>query len=547
MNPILPRQVYAALVASAAMFATSVSSAQSPTNTGKDTQEFQAKWDSLEENYSTPEWFRDAKFGIWAHWGPQCEEEDGDWYGRFMYDETSRQGKMHKDKYGSASQVGFKDLINKWKAENWDPEALAKLYKEAGAKYMMVLACHHDNFDLWDSTYQPWNSTKLGPKKDIIAGWAKAARDNGLKFGVSMHASHAWQWFENSQGADKTGPYAGIPYDGNLTKADDKGKWWEGLDPQDLYAQRHPLSTAKNWDDYWDFGPGVARPPQSYIDKYKNRTIELVDKYQPDMLYFDDTVMPMAAISNVGLEIVSHYYNTSAAKNGGKPEVVVNSKVLDVNQRKGVVWEVERGTANAIMPQPWQTDTCIGDWHYDRAHYYNNTYKKASYVLQMLTDIVSKNGNLLLSVPVRADGTIDDIELGIVHDIGAWMKVNGDAIYATRPWVIFGEGPAIAKAKEIKMQGFNEGTVYTSEDLRFTTKGDAIYVIVMEQPKSDVRVVSMGNSSDKLGKANIASISILGSDEKVEWLRAQDALVISCPKTQAVSGGPLVFKVELAK
>jgi alpha-L-fucosidase len=545
MTSNLPRFGRVALLASAAVFATSASFAQSAANTGKDMKVFEPQWNSLESNYQAPEWFRDAKFGIWAHWGPQCEEEDGDWYARFMYDETSRQGKMHHDKYGSASQMGFKDVIHKWKAENWDPEAIAKLYKESGAKYLMVLACHHDNFDLWASTYQPWNSTKLGPKKDIVAGWAKAARDNGLYFGVSMHASHAWQWYENSQGADKTGKFAGVPYDGNLTKADGKGKWWEGLDPQDLYAQRHPLSAAKNWDDYWDFGPGVARPTDAYIEKFKNRTIELVDKFQPDMLYFDDTVMPMAAVSNVGLEIVSHFYNASAAIHGGKTQVVVNTKVLDENQRKGVVWDVERGAANAIMPQAWQTDTCIGDWHYDRSRYYNNDYKKASYVLQMLADIVSKNGNLLLSVPLRADGTLDDIELGVVHDIGAWMKVNGDAIYATRPWAVFGEGPAIANAKAIKMQGFNEGTVYTSEDIRFTKKGNVVYVIVMAQPIGDVRVLSMGRASDKLGDRTIASVSVLGSNEKIEWLRGQDALVISCPKTKAVSNGPLVFKVDV--
>jgi alpha-L-fucosidase len=547
MSVKLPRFCCIAFVISAAVFATSISCAQSAERSGTGAPQFSPSWDSLENAYSAPEWFRDAKFGIWAHWGPQCEEEAGDWYARFMYDETSRQGKIHQERYGSASQVGFKDLIHKWKAENWDPEALARLYKDAGAKYMVVLACHHDNFDLWDSTWQPWNSTRIGPKKDIIAGWAKAARDAGLRFGVSMHASHAWQWYENAQGADKAGKFADIPYDGNLTKADGKGKWWDGLDPQDLYAQRHPLNTAKCWDDYWDFGPGVARPPQSYIDKYKNRTLELVDKYQPDILYFDDTVMPMAAISNVGLEIVSHFYNASAAKNGGKPDVVVNSKVLDVNQRRGMVWEVERGTANAIMPQPWQTDTCIGDWHYDRAIYTNNAYKSAPYVLQMLADIVSKNGNLLLSIPVRADGTIDDKELAVVHQIGAWMKVNGEAIYATRPWVIFGEGPAIAKAKPVKMQGFNEGTVYTSEDLRFTVKGDTIYVIVMEQPKADVRVLAMGKASDKLGASDIASIQIPGSGEAVQWTREQDALVISCPRTKSVSDGPFVFAVVIKK
>jgi alpha-L-fucosidase len=543
----LPLVRRTALFASAALLATSI--AAQAADSSAPAQPYEPTWQSLESSYVAPEWFRDAKFGIWAHWGPQCEEENGDWYARFMYDDSSRQGKMHKDKYGSASKMGFKDVANKWKAENWDPEALAKLYKDAGAKYLMVLACHHDNVDLWDSTYQEWNSTRIGPKKDLVAGWARAARDNGLYFGVSMHASHAWQWYESSQGSDKTGPYAGVPYDGNLTKEDGKGQWWEGLDPQELYAQRHPVFNGENWDNYWDFGPGVARPTDAYIQKFKNRTLELVDRFQPDMLYFDDTVMPLAAVSNVGLEIVSHYYNASAAKNGGKANVVVNSKVLDENQRKAVVWDVERGAANAIIPEAWQTDTCIGDWHYNREVYYNNRYKPASYVLQMLADIVSKNGNLLLSVPVRADGTIDEIETGIVKDIGAWMKVNGEAIYATRPWVIFGEGPAIANAKPVKMQGFNEGTVYTSEDLRFTRnkQGDVIYVFTLEQPKNDIRVASMGKSSDKLGSAEIASVSILGSDEKIECLRAQDALVISCPKTKTLSNGPLVFKVTLKK
>jgi alpha-L-fucosidase len=547
MKPKLPRFGRVALLASAALFATSVASAQAAGSAAKDAQPYQASWASLEAGYQAPEWFRDAKFGIWAHWGPQCEEETGDWFARWMYVEDSRQGRIHKDRYGSASQMGFKNLLPKWKAEKWDPEALAKLYKEAGAKYMMVLACHHDNFDLWDSTYQPWNATKIGPKKDLVGGWAKAARDNGLYFGVSMHASHAWQWYEFSQGADKTGPYAGVPYDGNLTKADGKGKWWDGLDPQDLYAQRHPLNTAAQWDDYWNFGPGVARPTDAYIQKYKNRTIELVDKYQPDLLYFDDAVMPMAQISNVGLEIVSHYYNASAAKNGGKANVVVNSKVLDEKQRTGVVWDVERGTANAIMPSAWQTDTCIGDWHYDRAHYYNNDYKSAAYVLQMLSDIVSKNGNLLLSVPVRANGTIDDEELVVVHGIGAWMKVNGEAIYATRPWVVFGEGPAISNAKPVNKEGFNEGTVYTDEDIRFTKNkaGDVLYVIVMQQPKGDVKVHELGTNANRLGSAKIASVTVLGSDEKVEWLRGSDALVIAKPKAKAVSDGPLVFRVAL--
>ena len=190
---------------------------------------FKPTWDSLQA-YQTPQWFRNAKFGMWAHWGPQCEPEAGDWYARGMYMEGSRQYKYHLEKYGHPSKFGFKDIIHQWKAEKWDPEELVSLYKNAGAKYFVALANHHDNFDLYNSKYQKkWNSTLIGPKKDIIGGWAKAAKNNGLPFGVSVHASHAWSWYEVAQRSDKQGPYAGIPYDGKLKKSDGKGKWWDGL------------------------------------------------------------------------------------------------------------------------------------------------------------------------------------------------------------------------------------------------------------------------------------------------------------------------------
>jgi alpha-L-fucosidase len=220
-----------------------------PMQSGK----FQPTWDSLKQ-YQVPEWYQDAKFGMWAHWGPQCEAEDGDWYARNMYQEGSRQYKDHLAKYGPPSVFGFKDIIHLWKAENWDPEKLVALYKDAGAKFFVALADHHDNFDNWDSKYQPWNSVAMGPQKNLIGGWAKAARDNGLPFGVTIHAAHAWSWYEPSQGADKTGPLAGVPYDGKLNKADGKGKWWDGLDPQDLYAQNHVPGKKLVWE--WDAAKG---------------------------------------------------------------------------------------------------------------------------------------------------------------------------------------------------------------------------------------------------------------------------------------------------
>lgn len=279
---------------------------------------FEPTWDSLEK-YQVPDWFRDAKFGMWAHWGPQCEPEAGDWYARGMYQEDSWQYKYHVEKYGHPSKFGFKDVINIWKADNWNPEELVNLYKDSGAKYFMAMANHHDNLDLYDSKYQQnWNSTKMGPKKDIIAGWEKAARKAGLPFAVSVHAAHAWSWFETSQRSDKKGALAGVPYDGKLTKADGKGTWWEGLNPQELYAQNHPLSENSLNDgtihSQWNWGNGVAKPSEAYIENFHDRTIDLIDKYNPDLVYFDDTALPLWPISDAGLRIAAHLYNKSLQK-----------------------------------------------------------------------------------------------------------------------------------------------------------------------------------------------------------------------------------------
>ncbi len=186
---------------------------------------FKPDWASL-SSYQTPEWFRDAKFGIWAHWGAQCEPEHGDWYARNMYIEGSRDYRYHLAEFGHPSKVGFKDVIHRWKAANFDPDRLLAFYKENGARYFMALANHHDNFDNFKSTYQPWNSVALGPQKDLIGGWPKLR----LRFAVSVHASRAWSWYEVAQGADAKGDLAGVPYDGRLTKADGKGQWWDGLD-----------------------------------------------------------------------------------------------------------------------------------------------------------------------------------------------------------------------------------------------------------------------------------------------------------------------------
>lgn len=494
---------------------------------------FKPEWESL-QNYQTPEWYRNAKFGIWAHWGPQCQPEHGDWYARGMYEEGSDHYKYHLEKYGHPSKFGFKDVINEWKADRWDPEELVSLYKQAGARYFMALANHHDNFDLYDSKYQKhWNSTRIGPKKDIIGGWAKAARSNGLPFGVSVHASHAWTWYEVAQGADKNGVYAGVSFDGRLAKKDGKGTWWEGLDPQELYAQNHPLSTCK-WEDFWHWGPGISIPSKNYCDKFFNRTVDLINKYDPDVLYFDDTVLPLYPVSDVGLRLASHFYNRSIKKQGSL-QVVMNGKILDANQRKAMVWDIERGQANEIQPLPWQTDTCIGNWHYDRGLYERNGYKSAQTVIQTLVDIVSKNGNLMLSVPVRGDGTIDEKERAIVEEIGKWMKLNQESIYDTRPWKIYGEGPAQENKSQLSGAGFNEGKgqPFGHEDLRFVVKEELLFVTVMVRPENGKVVVKSLGRDSKYLPSEIQKIEWLPTKQSLKYERDDSSLTVFLPERKS--------------
>jgi len=511
---------------------------------------FQPSWDSLEQNYQAPEWFRDAKFGIWAHWSAQCVPEQGDWYAREMYIEGSARYKYHVEHYGHPSKFGFMELDNLWKAEKWDPEKMMALYKRAGARYFVALANHHDNFDAYDSKYHAWNSVNVGPKKDIVGIWAKVARANGLRFGVSNHASHAWHWFQPAYDHDRSGANAGVPYDAaTLTKADGKGKWWEGLDPQELYCGlRLPVPTsvtdtksAVGWHYAVDGNWWEKTPPldNGYSNNWFLRAQDLVDKYQPDLFYLDDDALPF---EKTGLEFVAHFYNANAARNGGKVQAVMNTKHLAPAQRSGCVEDIERGVAKGIMPLPWQTDTCIGSWHYDRNIFNEHSYKTVSQVVRMLVDIVSKNGNLLLSVPVRGNGEIDEDEVAFLEGMATWMDVNGEAIYGTRPWVVYGEGPSVSEMAEGGQFGGAKDVrskPYTSEDLRFTTKDNAIYAILFEWPANQSVViksfaVGAAEKPAQLAK-EIAAVTLLGSKESLKWSRDTAGLHVKLPASKPCS------------
>ena len=502
---------------------------------------FQPTWESLEANYQAPDWFRDAKFGIWAHWTAQCVPEQGDWYAREMYLEGSKDYKYHLEHYGHPSKFGFMELDNLWKAEKWDPEKLMQLYVRAGAKYFVALANHHDNFDAYDSKYHAWNSVNVGPKKDIVGTWAKLARAHGLRFGVTNHASHAWHWFQPAYDHDREGPLAGVPYDAaTLTQADGKGKWWEGLDPQDLYGGlRLPVpasvtdtKSALDWHrkvdgNWWEKIPPLDR---GYANNWFLRAQDLVDKYQPDLFYFDDEGVPF---EKIGLEFVAHYYNANAARNGGKNQAVMNTKHLQPAQRAAATEDIERGVATGIRAEPWQTDTCIGSWHYERRLFTEHKYKTVAQVVRMLADIVSKNGNLLLNVPVRGDGTIDEDEVAFLGGMAKWMDVNSEAIFATRPWTVYGEGPSTVESHEVGQFGGARDVrskPYTAEDMRFTTKGGALYAIVLELPADkSVLVKSLATGSPQIGGHKVTAVALLGSAGKVTWKQDKAGLHVTLP------------------
>lgn len=525
--------------ASAAQYVSPIGTKVEPTAKGK----FQPTWESLDQ-YQVPEWYRDAKFGIWAHWGPQCQPEYGDWYARNMYIEGNADYKFHLEHYGHPSKFGFKDVIHLWKAENWDPERLVSLYKRAGAQYFCALANHHDNFDNFDSKHQRWNSVRIGPRKDLIGGWARAARNQGLKFGVTVHASHAWMWYEVAQGADKSGPLAGVPYDGKMTKTDGKDKWWDGLDPQNLYAQSHTpgktTDTGRLWD--WPTGIGASVPDVAYCERFYNRTADLINKYHPDLVYYDDDVLPLYPISDAGLHLAAHLYNSNMKLHDGRLEAVLTGKGLRDRQRKAMVWDIERGQSSTIEPEPWQTDTCIGNWHYDRRVFEQHRYKTAATVIHTLADVVSKNGNLQLSIPVKGDGTLDSDELAIIEGITHWMEINRECIFGTRPWKVFGEGPA-SQSAPLRAQGFNEGRgkPVTAADFRFTTRQNVLYAIQLGVPAQDFRIQSLGKAA-RLLERPIESIALVGSDERPRWNQADDALSIAAPRS-APSPEALVYKV----
>ncbi|MBT3242884.1 MAG: hypothetical protein HN352_07035 [Bacteroidetes bacterium] len=503
-------------------------------------------WEEQREQYEFPAWFEEARFGIWAHWGAQTQPNlGGGWYARHMYmqDVGNQQwGKnanpYHLETYGHPSEIGYKDVLNEWKAENLDTDALLKYFKSIGAKYFVILANHHDHFDNFNSSYHLWNSVNMGPKKDIVAEFEKSTKKYKIPFGVSSHDDRYLGWWLPAFGSDTSGFYEGVPYDGHMTIEDGIGKWWEGLDPADLYGL-----------------PPEKRTPEWIESVKKNwvlRHTELVTNYDIDFLWFDGYGFPYG---DYGQEVCQAYFNHSLNTHG-KIKGIVAGKF---HEEPSTVKDIERGGSNEILDYPWQGTLTFGSWFYknDRPIRHN-----ARTVIEMLTDMISKNGNMLLNVELRPDGTIPPDHKIILDDIGAWIKLNQEAIYASKPWEIFGDnlnsslkileeqniGEADLKAlkEQAKAEHFNERTVeslpYGPTEVRFTTNKNDLYIFVLNPATGPIHLPSLGSDSD-YSPNRIKSISMIGSKESIKYDQTENELILYIPENRP-NQYTTVFKVR---
>jgi alpha-L-fucosidase len=453
----------------------------------KGTKVFQPDSASIAANYKIPEWFRDAKFGIFIHWGVYAVPAFGnEWYPRNMYIKDSREYQHHIEKYGKQTEFGYKDFIPMFKAEKFNAEGWVSLFVKSGAKYVVPVAEHHDGFSLYGSVVNEWNSVKMGPMKDIVGELKKAAVEQGLHFGLSIHrAENAWFYNEGMK----------IPSDVQT------GKF------SSLYGE----CLAEPGGQTPDCPEGAGFNDHSK-KSWLEHTYELVDLYQPELMWFDWTVGKYP-FRPTFYQLMAYYYNSAIDWN---KEVVVNTKFGYGNNIQ--VFDIERGKSDKIRNFPWQTDTSVGkkSWGYIEGE----VNKTPNQIIDDLVDIVSKNGNLLLNIGPRADGTITKGQQEVLLQIGSWLKVNGEAIYGTRPWVKAGEGSQQGTAGAFTD---NDETAYTAQDIRFTIKGDTLYAISLAWPEKEITIQSIGSD------LKVVSVELLGTAEKTQWKQTATGLQVVYP------------------
>ena len=503
---------------------------------------YEPTWNSIEANYpGTPAWLRDSKFGIWVHFGPQAAGESGDWYARKLYVEGTSAYENHLKKYGHPSEVGYKEVLRDWNPAKFSPKALVDIYKDAGARFLIIQGVHHDQFDMWDSKYQAWNSTRLGPKRDFLGEWEKASREAGIRFGITFHHEYSWWWWQTAFQSDTQGDKSGVPYDGNLTLEDGKGKWWEGLDPRYLYGinLREYESVAEAANTLWSPPKrGIFSDHLEFAKWYAKwwalRMMDAVDKYRPDFIYTDGTDQQPFSGSGTGTgykcdamqRVIADFYNRTLTDRG---EVDVFSIVKFRKTTNGTVNTCETGIPEGIKnDQAWIAETPVGDWFYGPDFVYNSDA-----VIRYLLEIVARDGSFGLSIPLRPDGSMDEACHEMLHEVGEWMRVNGDGIYGSSAWKVLGEG------KDGKLNTLPGGRigqwqadhVFYNTDFRFTEgKGGTLYAWCMTVPKAGdkLTIVSLGTNK-RLFDKKIRSVELMGTEQSVDWKQNADGLEIVYP------------------
>ncbi len=459
-------------------------------------EKYQATWESLKK-YQTPDWFRDAKFGIFIHWGVYSVPAFGsEWYPRNMYQQGTKEYQHHIEKYGPQNKFGYKDFIPLFKGEQFNAAQWVDLFKKSGARYVVPVAEHHDGFCMYKTALTRWNAVEMGPHRDVLGELAAEIRRQGLIFGLSSHRIEHW-FFMNG------------------------GRRFESDVQDPAYA-----------DLYWPAREQNETMSPEYMNDWLLRCTELVNNYKPQLFWFDWWI-EQPALESYKKSFASYYYNKGIEWNQG---VVLNYKNTSYPEGTAVL-DLERGKLAGIRQMPWQTDDAIGNQSWGYAE--GNTFKSAQYVITNLIDIVSKNGNLLLNIGPRSDGTITDEETNTLLGTGRWLAINGEAIYATRPWKIFGEGPTESASGSFA----DQEKPFTPQDIRFTTRADTLYAIAMGRPVGNTLIKALGL---KAGNGAIASIELVGSNEKVTWMQQDPALVIKPSRAYPVDNA-VVYRIHFKK
>lgn len=472
-------------------------------------------WKALSRIYTVPLWWRDAKFGAWSHWDPQSMPEQGDWYARGMYIEGSPQYEFHRKHFGHPSEYGYKDICRNWVIDRWNPEELMSLYIEMGARYFMAMGCHHDNFDCFDSKYQPWNSVRVGPKVDVVGTWEKVARSRGMRFGIGFHDTPARTWGQFMPvryTSDKTGPMKGVPYDALQTVLDGKAEWWEGMDPVDFYGPPHTI--ARNEPRRPDNDPLLS----PFANQFMLRVDDAITKYHPDIIYFDehagDSQVDLGVHMGLGFlapVLIANYYNKALQWNHGKLEAVANLKGVGGRYNsfqdhpellpyvdRSLVKSTEAIIEPEIMAYPFQTETSIADWHYKTGQ----KYMDAPSIVNSLMQNVCRNGAMLLNLTQHGRGNLDPEVIRIAKDVGAWLKINGEAVYSSRPFEVYGA----------------RGVCYTRNQGK-------VYAALLDWHGGPVILDALRAGGATLGK--VSMVEMLGSDVPLRFVQDEQGLTVT--------------------